>query len=103
MQKLQNRSHRKIHFKKFHHPIKHIYKDHKIFKIYQRRQSSKLSFQYQVEQNNSLATSFSALHSRDKHNYQTRSGTQNQLDVTLARINKYDKESDKVSMYQRLE
>ena len=78
-------------------------KDHKIFKIYQRRQSSKLSFQYQVEQNNSLATSFSALHSRDKHNYQTRSATQNQLDVTLARINKYDKESDKVSMYQRLE
>ena len=29
MQKLQNRALRKINFEKFHHPIKHIYKDHK--------------------------------------------------------------------------
>ena len=44
-------------------------------------------FMYQVEQNNALATSFPALHSRDKHNYQTRSATQNLLDVSLARTN----------------
>ena len=50
---------------------------------------------YQVKQNNALATSFPALHSKDKHNYQTRSATQNLLDVPLARTNKYGKESVK--------
>ena len=50
---------------------------------------------YQVEQNNALATSFPALHSEDKHNYQTRSATQNLLDEPLARANKYGKESVK--------
>ena len=30
MQELQNPALRKINFKKFHHPMKHIYKDHKI-------------------------------------------------------------------------
>ena len=30
---LQNRALRKINFGKFHHPIKHIYKDHKILKF----------------------------------------------------------------------
>ena len=33
MQKLQNRALRKINLKKLHHPIKHIYKDHKILKF----------------------------------------------------------------------
>ena len=33
MLKLQNRALRKINFKRFHHPIKHIYKDHKILKF----------------------------------------------------------------------
>ena len=50
---------------------------------------------YQIEQNNALATSFPAFHSRDKHNYQTRTATQNLLDVPLARTNKYGKESVK--------
>ena len=50
---------------------------------------------YQVEQNNALATFFPALHSRDKHNYQTRSSTQNLLNVSLAKTNKYGKESVK--------
>ena len=48
---------------------------------------------YQVEQNNALATSFLALHSRDKHDYQTRSATENLLDVPLAKTDKYGKES----------
>ena len=52
-------------------------------------------FMYQVEQNIALATSFPALHSKDKNNYQTRSATQNLLDVPLARTNKYGKESVK--------
>ena len=52
-------------------------------------------FLYQVELNNALATSFPALHSKGKHNYQTRSVTQNLLDVPLARTNKYGKESVK--------
>ena len=50
-------------------------------------------FIYQVKQNDALAASFPALHSKDKHNYQTRSVTQNLLHVPLARTNKYDKES----------
>ena len=50
---------------------------------------------YQFEQKNALATSFPALHSKGKHNYQTRSATQNLLDVPLTRINKYGKESVK--------
>ena len=33
MQKLQKSALRKIDFKKIHHPIKHIYKDHKILKF----------------------------------------------------------------------
>ena len=40
---------------------------------------------YQVEENNALATSFPAFHSIGKHNHQTRSATQNLLDVPLAR------------------
>ena len=50
---------------------------------------------YQIEQKNALATSFPAFHSKVKHNYQTRSATQNLLDVPLARTNKCDKESVK--------
>ena len=50
---------------------------------------------YQFQQNNVLATSSLALHSKDKHNYQTRSETQNLLDVPLARTTKYGKESVK--------
>ena len=36
---------------------------------------------YQFQQNNVLATSSPAVHTKDKHNYQTRSATQNLLDV----------------------
>ena len=50
---------------------------------------------YQVKQSNTLATSFLALHSKNKHNYWTRSATQNLLNVPLARTNKYGKESVK--------
>ena len=95
MQKLQNRALRKINFKKFHHSIKHIYKDHKILKFTDILKVQNCLFMYQVKQNNALATSFPAFHSKDKHNYQTRSATQNLLDVPLARTSKYGKESVK--------
>ena len=52
-------------------------------------------FMYQVEQNNELVTTFPALHSKEKHNYRTRSATQSMLDVLLVRANKYGKESVK--------
>ena len=90
MQKLQNCTLRKINFKKIHHPIKRIDKDHKILKF---TEVHKVQNRYQAEQNNSLATSYPAIHSRDKPTYKTRSATQNLLDVPLARPNKYDKES----------
>ena len=95
MQKHQNRSLRKINCKKFHHPIKHIYKNHKLLKFTDIPKVPNCLFMYQVEQNNAHATSFPALHSRDKHNYQTRSATQNLLDAPFTRTNKYDKESAK--------
>ena len=93
MQKLQNHALRKINLKKFHHPIKRIYKDHKILQFTDILKVQNCLFMYQVEQNNALATSLPALHSRNKHNYQTRTATQNLLDVPLARTNKYGKES----------
>ena len=93
MQKLQNSALKKIDFKNFHRPIKHIYKDHNILKFSDILKVQNCLFMYHVEQNNALATSFPALHSRDKHNYHTRSATQNLLDVHLARTNKYGKKS----------
>ena len=95
MKKLQNHALRKINFKKLHYPIKHIYKDHKTLKFNDILKAQNCCFMYQVEQNNAPATTFPALHSRDKHNYQTRYATQNLLDVPLARTNKYGKESVK--------
>ena len=50
---------------------------------------------YQVEDNNALATSFPAVHFRDKHNYQTTSATHNLLNVPLTRTNEYDNKSVK--------
>ena len=75
MQKLQNRALRKINFKKFHRPTKHIYKGYKILKFADILKAQNCLFMCQFEQNNALATSFPALHSKDKHNYQTRSAT----------------------------
>ena len=86
---------RKISFKKFLHSIKHIYKDHKILKFTDILKVQDCLSMYQVKQNNALATSFSALHSKDKHNYQTRYAIQNLLDILLARTKKYGKESVK--------
>ena len=95
MQKLQNRALRKIDFKKFDHSIKHIYKDHKILKFTDILKVQNCLFMYQVEQNNALATSFPALHSKDKYNNQTISGTRNLFDVLLAKTDKYGEESVK--------
>ena len=61
MQKLQNRALRKINFGKFHHPIKHIYKDHKILKFGYILKVQNCLFMYQFQQNNALATSFFVL------------------------------------------
>ena len=95
MQKLQNCALRKINFEKFHHSIKYIYKGYKVLKFTDILKVQNCLFMYQVEKNNALGTSFSALRSKDKHNYQTRFATQNLLDVPLARTNKYGKESVK--------
>ena len=95
MQKLQNRALRKINFKKFYHSIKHIYKDHKILKFTDILKVQNCLFMHHVEQNNALATSFPALHPKDKYNNQTISATRNLLDVLLAKANKYGEESVK--------
>ena len=55
IQKLQNRALRKINFKKFHHSIKHIYKDHKILKFTDILKVQNCLFMYQVEQINALS------------------------------------------------
>ena len=95
MQKLQNCALRKINFKKFRHPTKHICKDHKILKFANIWKVQNCLFMYQFQQNNALATSFPVLHSKDKRNYHARSATQNLLDVSLVRTNQYGKESVK--------
>ena len=75
--------------------MKHILKDHKIVQFTDILRVQNYLFMYQVKQNNEHATSFPVLQSRGKHNHQTRSATQNLLDVPLARTNKYGKESVK--------
>ena len=85
----------KLILKKIHRSIKHIHKDHKILKFTDILKVQNCLFMHQGEQNNASDTSFPALHSKGKHNYQTRSATQNLLDVPLARTNKYGKESVK--------
>ena len=64
--------------------MKHIYNDHKILRFTNILKVKNCLLMYQVKQNNVLATSFSAIHSRDKHKYQTRFADQNLLDVPLA-------------------
>ena len=64
MQKLQNRALSKVNFTKFHHPMKHIYKDHKTLKFADILKDQNCLFMYLVEQNNALATSFPTIHSR---------------------------------------
>ena len=76
MQTLQNRALRKVNFKQFHHPIKYIYRDHRILKFAGILKVQNCLFMYHVEQNSALATSFPALHSKGKHNYQTITATQ---------------------------
>ena len=72
-----------------------FYKYHKSLELTDILNVQNFNLVYQFEQNNALATSFPGLHSRDKHNYQTRSATQNLLDVSLVRTNKYGKDSVK--------
>ena len=57
MQKFHNRALRKINFKRFHHPMKHIYsyKDHKFLKFADILKVENCLFMYQFEQNNTLA------------------------------------------------
>ena len=71
----------KLILKKIHRSIKHIHKDHKILKFTDILKVQNCLFMHQGEQNNASDTSFPALHSKGKHNYQTRSATQNLLDV----------------------
>ena len=52
---LQNCALRKINFKKFHHSIKHIYKDHNILKFTDILKVQNCLFMHQVEQNNAPA------------------------------------------------
>ena len=75
MQKIRNCALRKLDLKNFYHPIKYIYKDHKIFKFTDILKVQSCLFMYEVEHSNALANTFPTLHSRDKHNYQTRPAT----------------------------
>ena len=75
MQKIRNCALRKLDLTNFYHPIKYIYKDHKIFKFTDILKVQSCLFMYEVEHSNALANTFPTLHSRDKHNYQTRPAT----------------------------
>ena len=76
MQALENIALRKINCKKFLHPIKHIYKDHKILKSADILKVQNF-FSYISLNKIMHLLPLPALHSKDKHNYETRSATQN--------------------------
>ena len=82
-------------FTKMVQDIKHICKERVILKSTDILKVQNCLFKYHVKQNNAVATYFSVLYSRDKHNYQTRSATHNLLVVLLTRTNKECKRSVK--------
>ena len=82
-------------FTKMVQDIKHICKELVILKSTDILKVQNCLFKYHVKQNNAVATYFSVLYSRDKHNYQTRSATHNLLVVPLTRTNKECKRSVK--------
>ena len=48
---------------------------------------------YQIQNSLKFCVSFPALHAKDKHNYNTRSATQNLLDIALTKTSMYSKDS----------
>ena len=88
-QKLQNRAHRKITFKKRHDHISCVLKFPDILNL------QNCLFMYEIQHRPKLSASFPALHAKDKHNYNTRSATHYLLDIPLTKTNMYGKISTK--------
>ena len=73
IQNFQNRTLRKITFKKLHDPANPFFKDLKILKFKDLLYLQNCLFVSQIQQNKTLAKSFVTLkHCNDNHNYQTR-------------------------------
>ena len=90
-QKLQNRALRKIAFKKRHDRISCVYKECKILRFPDILNLKNCLFMYQIQHRPKLSASFPPLHAKDKHNYNTRSATDNLLDIPLTKTNMYGK------------
>ena len=94
-QKLQNRALRKITFKKRHDRISCVYKECKILKFPDILNLQNCLFMCEIQHRPKLSASFSALHAKDKHNYNSRSATHNLLDIPFTKTNMYGKNSIK--------
>ena len=92
-QKLQNSALSKRTFKKHHNPISCVHKECKILKFHNILNLQNYLFMYQIQYSPKLIASFSALHAKDKHNYNTRSGITSHcfLDIPLTKTNMYGK------------
>ena len=90
IQKLQNRTLRKITFEKPHDPVNPLYKDLKILKFEDFLHLQNCLFVTKIEQNQRRAKYFVSLkHCGDNHNYQTRAFTKRILDTPLYKSNTY--------------
>ena len=88
IQNFQNRTLRKITFKKLHDPANPFFKDLKILKFKDLLYLQNCLFVSQIQQNKALAKSFVTLkHCGDNHNYQTRASTKRILDTPLYKTN----------------
>ena len=76
-QKLQNRALRKITFEKCHNRTSCVYNKCKILKFPDILNLQNCLFMYEIQYRPKLSASFPALHAKEKHNYNTKSATQN--------------------------
>ena len=88
IQNFQNRTLRKITFKKLHDPANPFFKDLKILKFKDLLYLQNCLFVSQIQQNKALAKSFVTLkHCGDNHNYQTQASAKRILDTPLYQRN----------------
>ena len=91
-----NQSTQKIAFKNAFESVDPLYKNLKILKFQEYPQLNNCLFMWELEQNKKLAATFSGLlHTKEKHNYNTRKGRKNLLDIALCQAFTYETQSFK--------
>ena len=91
-----NQSTQKIAFKNAFESVDPLYKNLKILKFQDYPQLNNCLFMWELEQNKKLAATFSGLlHTKEKHNYNTRKERKNLLDIALCQAFTYETQSFK--------